>query len=73
MSREISLVNDYDGVFKDRVEVRELRVEVQPAALSTESIRGFAAKVAAHKLGSAALLIHASGSAAVGIPMTLHP
>jgi hypothetical protein len=25
MSREISLVNDYDGVFKDSVEVRELR------------------------------------------------
>jgi hypothetical protein len=26
-SREISLKNDYDGGFKDRVEIRELRVE----------------------------------------------
>ena len=34
MSREISLVNDYDGVFKNRVEARELRVEVPPAALT---------------------------------------
>jgi hypothetical protein len=29
MSREISLVNDYDGVFKDRVEERELKAPVQ--------------------------------------------
>ena len=29
-------------------------------------------KVAAHKSGSAALLIHASGFAAVGLLMTLH-
>ena len=30
MSREISQINDYDGVFKDRFEERDLRVEVQP-------------------------------------------
>ena len=40
MSREISQLNDYDGVFKDRVEVRELRVEVPPAALPSVPIRG---------------------------------
>lgn len=40
MSREISQLNDYDGVLKDRVEVRELRVEVPPAALPSVPIRG---------------------------------
>lgn len=40
MSREISQLNACDGVFKDRVEVRELRVEVPPAALPSVPIRG---------------------------------
>jgi hypothetical protein len=39
MSREISLVYDYDGVFKDRVEIRDLRVEAPPAALPTANLR----------------------------------
>ena len=52
--------------------MRVNRRGLEPFALNLELVGGSAAKVAAHKLCSAAFYIAFSGEAAVGILKTLH-